>query len=154
MIRRGPAHRRQREAERPTPEVRTRHAGGTFSPLDRNLIAGDLETSILKHNKTMAFIIQFNSELACPRVQCDHCGEIIDEPAIAIAAWDEPFHQEGAVYATRFHHKECDGKVKPPLQRWMQLDEYLARILANLGVTARKLKQVEAKMDRMSGLGP
>jgi hypothetical protein len=98
-----------------------------------------LETSILKHIKTMAFIIQFNSELACPRVQCDHCGEIIDDPAIAIAAWDEPFHQEGAVYATRFHHKECDGKVKPPLQRWMQLDEYLARILANLGVTARKL---------------
>jgi hypothetical protein len=113
-----------------------------------------LKRSIPKNINIVAFIIQLNSELACPRVQCDHCGEIIDEPAMAIAAWDEPFHQEGAVYATRFHHKACDGKVKPPLQRWMPLDEYLARILANLAMTARKLKQVEAKMDRMAGLGP
>jgi hypothetical protein len=32
---RTPAHRRQREAERLTPGVRTRHAGGTFSPKDQ-----------------------------------------------------------------------------------------------------------------------
>ena len=107
-----------------------------------------------ENTKKMAFIIELSSELAGPRVQCDYCGENIDDPARAIAAWDEPCHQEGAVYATRFHHKECDGKVKPPLQKWMQLDEYLARILANLGMTGRKIKKVEAKIDRMSGLGP
>ena len=113
-----------------------------------------LKRSIPKNINAVAFIIQLNSELACPRIQCYHCGEIIEEPATAIAAWDEPFPPEGAVYATRFHHKACDGKVKPPLQRWMPLDEYLARILANLGLSARKLKKVEAKRDRLSGLGP
>jgi hypothetical protein len=101
----------------------------------------------------MAFIIQLNSELACPRLQCDQCGEIIDNPGMGVAVWDEPAHHEGTTYEVRFHHKECDEQVRPKLRMWMQLDEYLARVLMNLGLTARKLKEVESQMERMSGMG-
>jgi hypothetical protein len=102
----------------------------------------------------MSLIIQLNSGSACPGVQCDQCGKIIDDPGIGVAVWDEPSPQAGTIYGVHFYHKECERQMRPRKRAWMQLDEYLARVLKNLGVTAKKLKEVEAKMDRLSGLGP
>ena len=94
----------------------------------------------------MAFIIQLSNERACPRVQCDHCHQVIDDPSKAIATWEEPTHAEGNIYPTKFHHKGCDLHARPKPRASMPLDEYLVRTLDDLGRTPRKTSGIRRKL--------
>jgi hypothetical protein len=44
----------------------------------------------VNQEKQMAFILRYNDQgLACPRIQCDACKEIINDPEEANVAWKE-----------------------------------------------------------------
>ena len=94
----------------------------------------------------MAFIIQRSNERACPRVQCDHCHQVIDDPLKAIATWDETTHAEGDIYPAKFHHKTCDLLARPKPRASMPLDQYLVRTLDSFKLTSRKVSGIRRKL--------
>src|ERR1700746_3806087 len=89
--------------------------------------------------------------LSCPRVQCDHCGAIIDDPGSAMVTWDEPA-KDGDVSALRLIHKSfaCqkpEGYPDDPY--WMQLDHFLARLLHNLNLSDAKLLAIKRHIEHL-----
>jgi hypothetical protein len=89
--------------------------------------------------------------LSCPRVQCDHCGEIIDDPRTAMVTWDEPA-KEGDISSLRLIHKsfackKIEGYPDDPY--WMQLDHFLARLLHNLQIDEGKLHAIKRLIEHL-----
>jgi hypothetical protein len=89
--------------------------------------------------------------LSCPRVQCDHCGDIIDDPLLGMVTWSEPA-KAGDISALRFIHKKFACKKTegyPDDPYWMQLDHFLARLLHNLQLDEGKLQAIKRLIEQL-----
>jgi hypothetical protein len=91
----------------------------------------------------MPLLIQINDERACPNLVCNHCQELVEDAVLAIVAWNESSQTEGTLCEAVILHKGCEPKVKPKLGSRMNLDEYLVRLLANLGTTNLDILEVQ-----------
>ena len=84
----------------------------------------------------MALVFQVDNQgHAHPKLRCDACGGIIEDPSGGIALWDRQSETPGAVLEPTFHCRGCLAKAGGAPPRSIPLDLFIVYLVNNIHLT-------------------
>jgi hypothetical protein len=90
----------------------------------------------------MPFILEHNpAGIARPRFQCDKCRALITDARGAMLLWDTETHRRNEIVIPTIVCYECDDTRDPALPFSMNLETALIFLLANCGITEKRIKE-------------
>ena len=94
----------------------------------------------------MALIFQVDDEgHAQPKIRCDGCDVVIENPAGSIATWDSQSAKPGTVVEPSFYCEHCKSKAGAPSNS-VPLDHFMLYLLNNMQLTPGVLEEAGRRL--------
>jgi DNA-directed RNA polymerase subunit RPC12/RpoP len=95
----------------------------------------------------MALIFQVDDEgHARPKIRCDECGTVIENPSGSIATWDSQSAQPGMVVEPTFYCQHCKSKAVSAPRNAVPLDHFMLYLLNNMHLTPGVLEEAGRRL--------
>jgi hypothetical protein len=95
----------------------------------------------------VALIFQVDDEgRARPKIRCDECSQIIEDPSGGIAIWDRERAKPGAVVEPSFQCQGCKSKAGGAPPNSVPLDHFMLYLLNNLQLSPGVLEEAGRRL--------
>lgn len=95
----------------------------------------------------MPLVIRFQRGEYCPVIECDYCGEAIDDPK------DGNYEFDWGGGIPKFSHKCCTPPRPNRPALWEELELLPVYLARNLGLKGKAYRDAEKRADLLTSLG-